>query len=616
MCKDNPAVFTRQCKCKERGGAYPNYKQAYVEHKGAAVARMYFEKFVVLYGSQTGTATELAEKIARTLLKCGVRHVSLESFEAYDLHKLQRRGESALLILLVSTAGLGELPKSMHHIWLQLKSRSLPPDALAHLHFAPFGLGDNSYGDNFNRAIRLITTRLDQLGANRLGEIGFGDVQAAQGHDTSLNDWLPGLLEKCGLSEDVRKSLPPKVVMTVSNAVSTQKVGTVGLKSSHLATNSRMTNADHFQDVRLIEFKCSSADYAPGDVAVVTPENSEEAVQNAHAILKCLLSDLPALDQAVSLMPNRPDCNCAPSLMTLRDVLKRILDLNRPPPSYLFEFLQLRLKQGVDSMYQEKLLELVSDHDLYLEYVWRPKRTTMEVLSDFEHALELGLNDLFDLFPLVRPRQFSIASAPSDEHVTLCVANVRLKTTMSTTRFGLCSQYLCDMPAGYRLHMGFDKGTMSLPGDLGGGGRHCYFIFLAAGTGIAPIRSMIRHLFYTDPELLSRCWLIQGCRYVGKDALFFDEFQAYSEKCGMRYVVRGSRDQEKRIYIQDILKEHSDDIFRWLYLKNAAVYLSGNTRLPVEIRQALAEIGEAHSMDGHKWTREMERKKQLQHETW
>lgn len=576
---------------------------------------MRFERVVVLYGSQTGTAEELAEGIVRALLMRGVGHVSLEPFAAYDLHRLQRLDENALLVLVVSTAGLGELPRSMHHTWLQLKNRSLPPDTLRQLHFAPFGLGDSSYGDNFNRAIRLITARLDQLGATRLGETGFGDAQAAQGHDTGLGNWLPSLLEKCGLSSAPRRPLPPKVIVAMLNAVSAQDEDAVDLKSSHLAANGRMTKADHFQDVRLIEVNCSSASYAPGDVAVITPENSEEAVQSAHAILKCLISDIPALDQTLLLTPNRPDCSRDSSTVTLRGVLGRILDLNRPPSQYLFEFLQTRLKQGIDSLYQEKLLELVSDYDLYLEYVWRPKRTTLEVLSDFEHALALGLNDLFDIFPLVRPRQFSIASAPRDEHVALCVANVRFKTTMATMRFGLCSQYLCGMPAGCRLHIGFGKGTMSLPDDLLGGEQR-HFIFLAAGTGIAPIRAMLRHLLYTDPELLSRCWLIQGCRYAGRDALFSDEFQAYSEKHGMRYVVHGSRDQEKRVYIQDLLRGHADDVFRWLCLKSATVYLSGNAKLPAEIRRALADIGEAHSMDGHGWVREMERRRQFQHETW
>ena len=61
-------------------------------------------------------------------------------------------------------------------------------------------------------------------------------------------------------------------------------------------------------------------------------------------------------------------------------------------------------------MYKEKFSELINDTDLYLEYVWRPRRTTMEVLTDFANVLEFSINDLFDMFPQMKPRQFSIAS--------------------------------------------------------------------------------------------------------------------------------------------------------------------------------------------------------------
>ncbi len=51
----------------------------------------------------------------------------------------------------------------------------------------------------------------------------------------------------------------------------------------------------------------------------------------------------------------------------------------------------------------------VFQEDLY-EYVTRTRRTILEVLAEFQ-GLQIPLNYIFDVFPIMRPRQFSIASS-------------------------------------------------------------------------------------------------------------------------------------------------------------------------------------------------------------
>ena len=108
----------------------------------------------MLFASQTGTSEEVAETVVRSLLLCGMESITLSSFESITAQSLSSLDTSTLLVAVVSTTGLGEMPKSMHSFWRQLKSKSLAP--FPNLHFAAFGCGDNTYGDNFNRAIRLL----------------------------------------------------------------------------------------------------------------------------------------------------------------------------------------------------------------------------------------------------------------------------------------------------------------------------------------------------------------------------------------------------------------------------------------------------------------------------
>lgn len=65
---------------------------------------------------------------------------------------------------------------------------------------------------------------------------------------------------------------------------------------------------------------------------------------------------------------------------------------------------------------KEKLQEFITpegQEELY-NYCNRPRRSILEVLTDFPYATaNLSLEYLFEIFSLVRPRAFSIASAPS-----------------------------------------------------------------------------------------------------------------------------------------------------------------------------------------------------------
>lgn len=81
------------------------------------------------------------------------------------------------------------------------------------------------------------------------------------------------------------------------------------------------------------------------------------------------------------------------------------------PRRYTFEI----LSHFTDSeLEQEKLTEFTTaegQQELYT-YCNRPKRTILEVLADFPHALaKIPVEYLFEIFQPIRPRAFSIASS-------------------------------------------------------------------------------------------------------------------------------------------------------------------------------------------------------------
>lgn len=148
--------------------------------------------------------------------------------------------------------------------------------------------------------------------------------------------------------------------------------------------------------------------------------------------------------------------------------MTQYLDIRAVPRRSFFEFSR---RFATDDREREKLEEFctlegqVSSHvylqsrslitffprkdDLYA-YCQRPRRTALEVLADFP-SIRIPLDNLFDVFSMIRPRKFSIASYSSAHpgKIQLCVAMVRYKSlVLRTPRVGMCSNWLMNLPLG------------------------------------------------------------------------------------------------------------------------------------------------------------------------
>ena len=123
---------------------------------------------VVLYGSQTGTAQEVAERVGReaTRLHFSVLVSALDNFPLTDLPT------APLVVYVVSTPGQGEEPDNMKKAWKFLLRRNLPTTSLQFQAFGVLGLGDSSY-PKFNHVAKKLSRRLAQLGGDQLLQVGF-----------------------------------------------------------------------------------------------------------------------------------------------------------------------------------------------------------------------------------------------------------------------------------------------------------------------------------------------------------------------------------------------------------------------------------------------------------
>jgi ferredoxin--NADP+ reductase len=206
-------------------------------------------------------------------------------------------------------------------------------------------------------------------------------------------------------------------------------------------------------------------------------------------------------------------------------------------------------------------------------------------------------------------RLYSIASTRHgdnlhDSTVSLCVRQLQYEKDGETIN-GVCSTFLCDIEPGAKVKITGPVGKeMLLPPD-----EEANVIMLATGTGIAPMRAYLRRMFEPgerdkNPEYQFRgkAWLFMG---VPKTAnlLYEDDFQRYLSEYpdNFLYTKAISREQENtkggRMYIQDRVLEHAEEIFALIEDPRTHVYMCGLRGMEPGIDEAMTAAAAAKGLD-------------------
>ena len=206
-------------------------------------------------------------------------------------------------------------------------------------------------------------------------------------------------------------------------------------------------------------------------------------------------------------------------------------------------------------------------------------------------------------------RLYSIASTRhgdnyKDNTVSLCVRQLEYKNEAGEQIYGVCSTYLCDIEPGTKVKITGPVGKeMLLPED-----EDANIIMLATGTGIAPMRTYLRRMFESKERnangwsFKGKAWLFMGAPKTA-NLLYDDDFNNYLKEYpdNFRYTKAISREEQNskggRMYIQDRVSEHADEIFAMIEDPKTHVYMCGLRGMEPGIDEAMAAAAAAKGLD-------------------
>ena len=509
----------------------------------------------------------------------------------------------------------------MKKAWKFLLRRSLPPTSLQSQSFGVLGLGDSSY-PKFNHVAKKLSKRLLQLGGQQVVSTGLGDDQHDLGPDFVVDSWLERwwgvVLERWPLPrglEPVPWDVLPPSRFTVTWLEKGQEVE--GLKElevpsqerpllAPLLSCERQTPSSHFQDVRLVRMEAPSLSYSPGDVALVQPSNLAESIDTFFELFPSLDPDALFLIKPTCPLTPLPPGHLLPQPCSVRQAVTTYLDLQAVPRRYFFELLSHFSQEEQEREKCQEFNTAEGQQDLY-SYCNRPRRTVLEVLYDFRHTTpHIPFQYLLDLLPPIKPRSFSIASAPSlhGDVLELLVAVVTYRSSLVAPRRGLCSSWLASLEKGALVPVWVRRGALTFPP------APAPVVMVGPGTGVAPFRS-----FSLESKSNRRLVLFFGSRSENADFYFKDEWS----EAGVEVVTAFSRDQEDKVYVQHRLGERRQLLLELLLDQRGSFYVAGSSKaMPAAVREeVVAALATRLGEEGAEaWVEAMEREGRYQTETW
>ncbi len=564
----------------------------------ASSAARHARPLLALYGSNLGTAEEIARRIAQD---ADARGFSASSAPLDD-YAGRLPGDGAVIIVTASYNGTPPDNAAKFCAWL---GDGMASNALSGVRYAVFGCGNRDWAATFQAIPRLIDGAMESHGAERIVARGEGD--ARDDFDGQFQGWSrslwPAVAEKLDVAlETAAAAHAPLYAVEVvpgdgrgalAEPLAARTMRIVEIRELHNRAGEHPSERSTRRlDVELPE----GVGYRAGDHLGVLPRNPEGAVRRAANRFGFAGDETIRLRAASQRRTPLPIDRPIAVLTLLRDFPElqavatrsqiEILAAHTPCPP---ERARLTALTGDD--------EAAAAH--YRDDVMARRKSLIDLLEETP-SCALPFAVFLEMFSPLAPRYYSISSSPlaDPRRCSITVGVVAGPARSGHGEYlGACSNYLSALAPGDAI-AAFVKDNHSnfrLPDDPAQP-----IVMVGPGTGIAPFRGFLqeRAALKRGGAEIGPAMLFFGCRRPDQDFIYAEELRQFERDGVARTIVAFSRLNASKAYVQDKIAEYHDDLWR-LIESGAIIYVCGDaSRMAPGVRAAFAALYSAKTGAG------------------
>jgi cytochrome P450/NADPH-cytochrome P450 reductase len=546
---------------------------------------------LVLYGSNLGSAEELATRVADLAEVNGfaTRLAPLDDFAG----QLPDRG--GVLIFCASYNGAAPDNATQFVKWL---GGDLPKDAFAKVRYAVFGCGNSDWAATYQSVPRMIDEQLAAHGARSVYPRGEGDARSDL--DGQFEKWFaaaaPAATKEFGLASSITRSADDAPLYTIEPVAPTA-VNTIvaqgGVSPMKVQVNSELQNKaganPSDRSTRHIEVQLpAGVSYRVGDHLSVVPRNDPALVDSVARRFGFLPADQIRLQVAEGRRAQLP----VGDTVSVGRLLTEFVELQQIATRKQIQIMSEHTRCPVT---KPKLLAYVGDDaastERYRGEVLGKRKSVFDLLEEYP-ACELPFHAYLEMLSLLAPRYYSISSSPAGEASRCSVTVGVVEAPASSGRGvykGVCSNYLAGRRAGDTIHATVreTKAGFRLPDD-----PSVPIIMIGPGTGLAPFRGFLQERADRKAKgaRLGPAMLFFGCRHPEQDYLYADELKAFAADGVTELHTAFSRADGPKTYVQHVVAAQKEQVWN-LIDKGAIIYVCGDGgKMEPDVKAALVSI--------------------------
>lgn len=522
----------------------------------------------ILFGSNSGSSEAFAQRIAGDAASQGYA-VKVDKLDAAT-GKLESGG--ALVIVTASYEGQPPDNARSFVSWLE----KAPAQSLVGVRYVVFGCGNKDW----SRTYQAVPTKLDQLmeqaGATRV--MARGEADARGDFFGDFDRWYEGFWPAVGkaLGQEL-KSVSGSSDLEIDFVEGTEShvLNNHQLQLGLILENRELVAMSHplARSKRHIELQLApGTSYQAGDYLALLPKNPPETIARVLKRFGLEATTLLKLRSSAGLQTMLP----LDRTLSLEDILANYVELARAATR-----VQIQKLADLCPCPPEKqaLIGLIQDDSTYTNEIFE-KRVSVLDLLERHISCNLSLAAFLTMLPSLKPRQYSISSAPlwAKDRCTLTVAVVEGEAwSGSGPHFGVASRFLAMSRVGSSvgiMPMASNQ-AFHLPQDA-----RLPIVLACAGTGLAPFRGFLqeRAILKAQGNEVGEAILYFGCDHPEVDYLYRSELEAWEEQGVVRLRPAFSEVPGQSIrYVQDRIWQDRHEVME-MYDRGAKFYVCGDGR--------------------------------------